>query len=233
MVSIDPADGKNAKLSREMPEENTAKTRASSSQRRDAGTRWEPGQSGNPNGRPKGVPNRVTRDIRTMAQALTLGDLKFVARLQRQLRSGMCHPSIVQTLLVHGYGKPMERVESMTIDLAAMLERIERRDAEGARQLGPVPKHPHDPRPPLVLRGTGHIVGENSDSIRADESELDDDYPDEIILPVEVRHPAPPIVQRSAQAVQQPQGSEAKRAAGPRREVTPWGCEPPGCARPV
>jgi hypothetical protein len=215
-----------------MPEENTQETGARSSQRRGRGARWERGQSGNPNGRPKGVPNRATQDIRAMAQALTLGDPKFVARLQRQLRSGTCHPSLVQTLLAYGYGKPMERTESVVFDLAAMLERIERRDAAGLKLIGPVPKHPRDSRPPLALSATGHIVDENSDSTRADESELDDDYPDEIILPVEVRHPAPPIAQRSAQAVQQ-QGGEARTAAGPRPAVTPWGCDPPGCARPV
>ncbi len=211
-----------------MPEENTQETGARPSRRGGAGTRWERGQSGNPNGRPKGVPNRATRDIRAMAQALTLGDPKFVARLQRQLRSGTCHPSIVQTLLAYGYGKPMERTESVVFDLAAMLDRIERRDAEGARQIGPVPKHPRDSRP------SGVIIESTATESMVQEDEPDDDYPDEIFLPVEVRHPAPPVVQRSAaQAVQQPQGSEARRAAGPRPAVTPWCCEPSGCSRPV
>src|SRR5262245_37136362 len=87
-----------------MPEKKSRRTAG-------PGRPFAKGVSGNAAGRPRGVPNRATRDIRALAQALTLGDPQFICTLQRRLRAGTCHPSLVQTLLAYGYGKPAQRVE--------------------------------------------------------------------------------------------------------------------------
>ena len=78
---------------------------------RGRGRPFQKGVSGNPKGRPQGVPNHATRDIRTMAQALTFGDPRYVTRLRRQLRAGTCPPMIEAKLLEYGYGRPVDRVE--------------------------------------------------------------------------------------------------------------------------
>lgn len=70
---------------------------------------------GNPNippgpGRPKGVPNKVTQEIREAARKLLEGPRYLEARLRR-LESGKLHPSVEVLLYHYAYGKPKEVVQ--------------------------------------------------------------------------------------------------------------------------
>jgi hypothetical protein len=66
------------------------------------------GQSGNRQGRPKGVPNRITRQIRELARALTTGNEAYLENLRRRLETGQCQPAIETLMLHYAYGKPAE-----------------------------------------------------------------------------------------------------------------------------
>jgi hypothetical protein len=60
-------------------------------------------------GRPKGLPNKVTREIKQAALAL-VSDPVYVANLQERLNTGKAPH--METLLHHyAYGKPTERHE--------------------------------------------------------------------------------------------------------------------------
>lgn len=68
-------------------------------------------QGGSP-GRPAGVPNKATQEMKAFARALTLENPKYVANLRRRLEAGKCHPSVEVTLLHYGYGKPAETIKT-------------------------------------------------------------------------------------------------------------------------
>lgn len=60
-------------------------------------------------GRPKGIPNKATREIATAAHAL-LSDKKYLASLKVRLEEGKAPH--METLLHHyAYGKPTEKHE--------------------------------------------------------------------------------------------------------------------------
>lgn len=60
-------------------------------------------------GRPKGVPNKATVEIKVLARRL-LSDPEYQDALERRLRRGTA--GAVEPLLYHyGYGKPKETVE--------------------------------------------------------------------------------------------------------------------------
>lgn len=66
------------------------------------GRPYKPGEGG----RPKGVPNKATREIREFAQRI-LEDPEYVESLRRRLKRGTAGQ--VEALLFHyGYGKPRE-----------------------------------------------------------------------------------------------------------------------------
>jgi hypothetical protein len=60
-------------------------------------------------GRPKGVGNKVTREIRDLAQALF--DDAYWARKRMEIHGGRCHPSIEAKLLAYAYGEPKQQLE--------------------------------------------------------------------------------------------------------------------------
>jgi hypothetical protein len=60
-------------------------------------------------GRPKGVPNKATREIQQFAKEF-LESPEYRARLKIRIERGQAMP--IETLLYHyGYGKPKERIE--------------------------------------------------------------------------------------------------------------------------
>ena len=70
-------------------------------------------KKGNPkppnSGRKKGVQNRVTREVRDLAQEL-VGDPVYLKFLADRLRNGKCAPQVETMLWHYGFGKPAERV---------------------------------------------------------------------------------------------------------------------------
>jgi hypothetical protein len=73
------------------------------------GIPFRKGQSGNPKGRQKGVPNKATKEIRELARALF--DEAYWKRVKARIDSGDLPPALEQTFLAYGYGKPKETVE--------------------------------------------------------------------------------------------------------------------------
>ncbi len=72
-------------------------------------TKFPPGISGNPKGRPRGAPNKATREVRALARRL-VEDREYQAGVRRRLRAG--EAGALEPLLWHyAYGKPKEAVE--------------------------------------------------------------------------------------------------------------------------
>lgn len=65
---------------------------------------FQKGQSGNPNGRQKGTENKVTRDIRALAQALL--DEKYWKRTKKRLDAGKLNPILEKTIWAYAHGEP-------------------------------------------------------------------------------------------------------------------------------
>jgi hypothetical protein len=61
-------------------------------------------------GRKPGVPNKVTREVRDLAEALISNDA-YLATLRRKLLAGKCNPQIEAMLWHYRYGKPKDTVE--------------------------------------------------------------------------------------------------------------------------
>ena len=66
---------------------------------------FEPGQSGNPLGRPKGSCNKTRRAVREWATGI-VEDPQVQARLLADARAGRLHPSLLTTLMAYAYGRP-------------------------------------------------------------------------------------------------------------------------------
>jgi hypothetical protein len=61
-------------------------------------SRFQPGQSGNPNGRPKGAPNKVTMEIRTAYQNLVEMNLENMTTWLNQIAANDPHKAM-ETML--------------------------------------------------------------------------------------------------------------------------------------
>jgi len=68
------------------------------------------GQSGNPRGRPKGVPNKATHEVRAVAQAI-VEDPEYRRNLLARVRKGKAAPAVESLLWHYAYGKPKDTVE--------------------------------------------------------------------------------------------------------------------------
>jgi hypothetical protein len=69
---------------------------------------FEPGQSGNPCGRPKGSRNKNSLGVREWATRI-VEDPKVQARLLADARTGKLHPSVLTVLMTYAYGRPNPR----------------------------------------------------------------------------------------------------------------------------
>ena len=68
---------------------------------------FQPGQSGNPCGRPKGSRNKNSLAVREWATAI-VEDPKVQARLLADARTGKLHPSVMTALMAYAYGRPRD-----------------------------------------------------------------------------------------------------------------------------
>lgn len=62
-----------------------------------------------PKGRKKGVPNKVTQEIRAISIALF--DQRYWVRVQERLWSGRLHPMLEKTLLAYAFGEPKQQIQ--------------------------------------------------------------------------------------------------------------------------
>jgi hypothetical protein len=67
------------------------------------------GVSGNPRGKRKGVPNKVTREAKALAKSI-VEDAEVQAKLLSQARLGKLAPPVMAMLFHYAYGKPKETV---------------------------------------------------------------------------------------------------------------------------
>lgn len=72
------------------------------------GNGFVPGRSGNPRGRPKGVPNKATQEIRGLARGLLLDPI-YLRSLKKRLIAGTAGPVEV-TLFQYAFGRPKDEV---------------------------------------------------------------------------------------------------------------------------
>ena len=68
------------------------------------------GRSGNSAGRPKGVPNKATVEVKAVCAQL-LDDPRYRARLKTRLLAGKLAPVVECMLWYYRFGKPKESVE--------------------------------------------------------------------------------------------------------------------------
>lgn len=90
-------------------------------------------------GRPKGSPNKVTREAKELAHSLILGDDEYLAGLFSRIKRGKA-PHMETMLWQYGFGKTPDTLkvegdlkvtttqESLRRKLDAMMERLNRKD---------------------------------------------------------------------------------------------------------
>ena len=71
---------------------------------------FKPGQSGNPNGRPKGAPNKATADVREVAQQYTGQAIQTLVQIATAGESEAARVAAANAILDRAHGKPAQAV---------------------------------------------------------------------------------------------------------------------------
>ena len=74
-------------------------------------------------GRPKGVPNKVTVEIREAARAF-VNDEEGQRKLLEQYRRGKLNPAILQMFYGYGWGKPKETLAVEGMEAAPLVIKL-------------------------------------------------------------------------------------------------------------
>lgn len=77
--------------------------------RRGPGRPFAPGNTANLKGRPPGIPNRATVEVKELAAKL-LGSQEYQASLKARLEAGELAPAVETMLWYYVHGKPRETV---------------------------------------------------------------------------------------------------------------------------
>jgi hypothetical protein len=88
-----------------MPENTTA----TSGSRRNR-TSFQPGKSGNPAGRPRGIPNKITVEIRQLALEL-VNNPDYRECFKQRLLKGKLAPAVEAMLWHYAFGKPKDELD--------------------------------------------------------------------------------------------------------------------------
>jgi hypothetical protein len=70
---------------------------------------FKKGETGNRHGRPRGVANKVTRDVRALAQSLF--DPAYWKRTKAKIDGDNLHPMLEKTLLAYAFGEPKKTLK--------------------------------------------------------------------------------------------------------------------------
>jgi hypothetical protein len=73
-------------------------------------TTFRPGVSGNPKGKPPGLLNKITREVKELALGI-LCDADVQARLLVDARKGRLAPPVMTMLMAYAWGKPKETID--------------------------------------------------------------------------------------------------------------------------
>lgn len=89
---------------------------------------FQPGQSGNPQGRKPGTKTRRTIEVRQMAERL-VKDAQYLASLRRRLKAGKA-PHMEPILWFYAFGKPKEHIRlegDVSLELSVAANELRKR----------------------------------------------------------------------------------------------------------